>query len=389
MKRDRGREGIYFDYAATTPVHPEVIRAMEPYLSEIFGNPSSPHSFGQEAKAAVEEARAKVAQLIGAREEEVIFTSGGTEANNLALYGVAYALRQRGNHIITSSIEHHSVLEACNFLEELGLEVTYLPVDGYGLLDPEDVRKAITPRTVLISIMHANNEVGTIEPIREVASIAKEYDVYLHTDAVQTVGHIPVNVDDLGVDLMSISAHKLYGPKGVGALYVRKGLMFTPFVRGGGQEKGRRAGTENVPGIVGFGRACELALQDLEGEMKRLTALRDGLIRGLLERIKGIHLNGHPTERLPGNVNVRIDSVEAETLLLNLDLEGIAVSTGSACSSGDLEPSHVLLAMGCSPEEALSALRLSLGRWTTQEEIDRLLEVLPPLVQRLRAMRSL
>ncbi|HID12042.1 MAG TPA: cysteine desulfurase NifS [Candidatus Latescibacteria bacterium] len=380
---------IYLDYAATTPVHPEVVRTMLPYLTERYGNPSSIHAFGQEAKTAVEEARGQVADLIGAKPEEIVFTSGGTEADNFALKGVAYALRKRGDHIITSSVEHHAVFEACKFLEKEGFKVTYLPVDRYGMVDPEDVHRVITDKTILVSVMHANNEVGTIQPIAEISKIAHERGAYFHTDAVQTAGHIPVDVEELGADLLSMSAHKLYGPKGVGALYIRKGTRIASFVHGGEQERGRRAGTENVSGIVGFGKAAEIAKRECETETRRLSELRDRLIEGLLERIDHINLNGHPTSRLPNNVHVSIEFVEGESMLLNLDLEGIAASTGSACSSGSLEPSHVLLAMGLSHELAHGSLRFTMGRWTTEEDIDRVLEVLPEVVAKLRAMSPL
>jgi cysteine desulfurase len=362
---------------------------MLPYFTEDFGNPSSIYSCGQEAKAAIEEARIKVADLIGAPDGEIVFTSGGTEADNFALKGVAFSNEPKGNHIITSSIEHHAVIEAGKFLENRGFNPTYLPVDEYGLVDPEDVKKAITDRTILISVMHANNEVGTIEPIAEIGKIAQEAGIYFHTDAVQTVGHIPVDVDKLGVDLLSMSAHKLYGPKGVGALYIRKGTKLTPFMHGGEQEKRQRASTENVPGIVGFGRAAELARQEMNEEAERLIYLRAQLIKGLQERIDHIRLNGHPVKRLPNNVNVSIDFVEGESICLNLDLEGICVSTGSACSSSSLEPSHVLLAMELPPEQAHSSLRFTLGKWTTEEEIGRVLEVLPQVVAKLRAMSPL
>jgi cysteine desulfurase len=380
---------IYLDYAATTPTHPEVVKAMLPYFTEAFGNPSGIYTYGQEAKGAIEEARSKVADLIGARDEEIVFTSGGTEADNFALKGVAFANQNKGNHIITSSIEHHAVIETCKFLERKGFSVTYLPVDGYGLVDPDDVRKAVTDKTILISVMHANNEVGTIEPITEIGKIAKETGIYFHTDAVQTVGHIPVNVNELGVDLLSMSVHKLYGPKGVGALYIRKGTKLVSHMHGGGQERERRASTENVPGIVGFGRAAELAQREMSEEAKRLAYLRDQLIKGLQERIDHIRLNGHPLRRLPNNVNVSVDFVEGESMCLNLDLEGVCVSTGSACSSSSLESSHVLLAMGLPPEQARGSLRLTLGKWTTEEEIARVLEVLPRIVTRLRAMSPL
>ncbi len=380
---------IYLDYAATTPTHHEVVKAMLPYFSDVFGNPSSIHSYGQEAKGAIEEARARVADLIGARDGEIVFTSGGTEADNFALKGVAFANEGRGNHIITSPIEHHAVVETCKFLERRGFKITYLPVDGYGLVAPDDVRKAITDKTILISVMHASNEVGTIQPIAEIGKVAREAGVYFHTDAVQTAGHIPVDVNELGVNLLSMSAHKLYGPKGTGALYIRKGTRLTRFMHGGDQERRRRAGTENTPAIVGFGKAAEIAQQEMGEEAKRLTYLRDKLISGLLERIDHTRLNGHPTMRLPNNVNISVDYVEGESMLLNLDLEGICASTGSACSSSSLEPSHVLLALGLSPEQAHGSLRFSLGKWTTEEEIERVLDILPRVVTKLRAMSPL
>ncbi|MFC2057191.1 cysteine desulfurase NifS [Chloroflexota bacterium] len=380
---------VYLDYAATTPTHPDVVETMLPYFTEVFGNPSSIYSYGQETKRAVEEARTKVASLIGARGEEIVFTSGGTEADNSALKGVAFANESKGNHIITSSIEHHAVMETCKFLEKRGFSVTYLPVDENGLVVPDDVRRAITDKTILVSVMHANNEMGTIEPIAEIAGISKEAGIYFHTDAVQTVGHIPVDVNELRVDLLSMSAHKLCGPKGIGALYIRKGTKLTPLMHGGEQERSRRASTENVPGIVGFGKAVEFAQREMSKEIERLTGLRDWLISGLLERIDHICLNGHPTMRLPNNVNISVDYVEGESMLLNLDLEGICVSTGSACSSSSLEPSHVLLAMGLSHEQAHGSLRLSLGKWTIEDEIRRVLDVLPGIVARLRAMSPL
>jgi len=380
---------IYLDYAATTPTHPEVVKAMLPYFTEVFGNPSSIYSCGQEAKGVLEESRAKVAALIGAQDEEIVFTSGGTEADNFAIKGAAYANENKGNHIVTTSIEHHAVLETCKFLEERGFRVTYLPVDEYGLIAPENVREAITNKTILISVMQANNEIGTIEPIAEIGKIAKEAGISFHTDAVQAVGHIPINVDELGVDLLSMSAHKLYGPKGIGALYIRKGTKLLPFMHGGEQERGRRASTDNVPGIVGFGRAAELAQQEMSEEAEQLIPLRDKLINDLLERIDHTQLNGHPRNRLPNNVNVSVEFVEGESMCLNLDLEGICASTGSACSSSSIEPSHVLLALGLPPERAHGSLRFTLGKWSTEEDIDRVLEVLPPAVARLRAMSPL
>jgi len=380
---------IYLDYAATTPAHPEVVKAMLPYFTKGFGNPSAIHTYGQEAKGAIEESRDKIARLIGAQNEEIVFTSSGTEADNFALKGVAYANESKGNHIITTPIEHHAVLEVGHFLEKRGFQITCLPVDEYGLVDPDDVRRAITSRTILVSVMHANNEVGTIEPVAEIGKITREAGVYFHTDAVQTTGHLPLNVDELGADLLSMSAHKLYGPKGIGALYIRKGTRLVPFMHGGGQERKRRASTENVPGIVGFGQAAEIALQEMGEETERLTFLRGKLISGLLERIDHTRLNGHPSQRLPNNVNVSISFVEGESMCLRLDLESICASTGSACSTGSLEPSHVLLASGLPHEQAHGSLRFSLGKWTTEEEIDRVLDVLPRIVAKLREMSPL
>ncbi len=380
---------IYLDHAATTPTHPEVMKAMLPYFADAFGNPSSIYSYGQEARGAVEQARTRVAELIGARSEEIVFTSGGTEADNFALKGVAYASEHKGNHIITTSIEHHAVMEVGKFLEKRGLRITYLPVDKYGLVDPDDVKRAIADETILISVMHASNEVGTIEPLEEIGDIAHEAGICFHSDAVQTAGHIPVNVDRLKVDLLSISGHKFYGPKGVGALYVRKGTRLVSLMQGGEQEKRRRAGTENVPAIVGLGKAAELARQEMDKEIERLAGLRDELIRGLMERIDHIRLNGHARRRLPNNVNVSVDFVEGESMLLNLDLEGICASTGSACSSASLEPSHVLLALGLSPEQAHGSLRFTMGRGNSEADLERVLAVLPTIVAKLRAMSPL
>ena len=380
---------IYLDYAATTPTDPDVVKAMLPYFTESFGNPSSLYSYGQESKGALDEAREKIALAIGAQSDEIIFTSGGTEADNAALAGVAWANKGKGNHIITTTIEHHAILETCHFLGKTGFDITYVLVDKYGIVDPDDIKKAITPRTILISVMHANNEVGSIQPIEEIGHIAREAGVYLHTDAVQTVGHIPVDVNKLGVHLLSISAHKLYGPRGVGLLYVRRGTRITPYLHGGAQEKGRRAGTENVAGIVGLAKAVELAMTDLENEMRRQTLLRDRLIKGLRDKIELVHLNGHPTQRLPNNVNVSIDYVEGESMLLNLDLDDVCVSTGSACSSTSQEPSHVLLAMRVPPEKAHCSLRFTLGKWTTDADIAHVLEIMPSMVARLRSMSPL
>ena len=380
---------IYLDYAATTPTHPLVLKAMLPWFTDGFGNPSSIHSFGQEAKGAIEEAREKVARLVGAKSDEIVFTGSGTEADNFAIKGVAYAKEHEGKHIITTAIEHHAVIETCKFLEKRGFKLTYLSVDRDGLVDLGEVKKAITDETILISVMHANNEIGTIEPIQEIARIAKDREICFHTDAVQTVGHLPVDVDELKVDLVSISAHKFCGPKGVGALYIRKGTKIVPFMNGGEQEHGRRASTQNVPGIVGFGKACQLAQEEMGQEKERLETLRDKLIKGILNRIDHVHLNGHPTQRLPNNVNISLEFVEGESILLNLDLMGIAASTGSACSSSVLEASHVLLALGLPHESAHSSLRLSLGQETTEKDIDYVLEKLPQIVKKLRTMSPL
>jgi cysteine desulfurase len=377
---------IYLDYAATTPADKRVVAAMLPCFEEIFGNPSSLHAFGQEAGAAVERARAKVASFLGVRPAEIVFTSGGTESDNFAIKGVAYANRKRGNHIITSAIEHDAVLSTCRFLETEGFRVTYLPVDGEGLVDPAAVAEAITDETVLVSVMHANNEIGTIEPVAEIGRLAHERGVYFHTDAVQTFGHLPFRAGDVNADLLSASGHKLYGPKGVGLLYIRGGTRILPFMNGGSQESGRRASTLNVPGIVGLGRAVELAAETLVEEGARLTSLRDRLIAGLFERLDGIRLNGHPVRRLANNINLSIDHVEGEGMILILDMLGIACSTGSACSASSLEPSHVLAAIALPQQPPHGSLRISLGRFTTGGDIDALLEALPQVVRRLRAM---
>ena len=380
---------IYMDYAATTPVHPEVVKAMVPYFTEIYGNPSSLHSYGQEAKAGVEAARVKLAGFIGARPEEIVFTSGGTESDNHALKGVALANKGKGNHIIISSVEHHAVLESCHFLESQGLKISYLPVDNYGMVDPQEVKKAITSDTILVSVMHANNEVGTIQPISEIGKITREAGVYFHSDAVQTLGHVPVNVDKLNVDLLSLSGHKLYGPKGVGALYIRRGTRIAPFIHGGEQESGRRGSTLNVPGIVGLGKSIEIAEQEMDAEAQRLTGYRDRLIAGLSRKIDYLKLNGHPQERLPNNVNVSIAFVEGEATLLSLDFEGVSASTGSACSSESAEPSHVLTALRIPPDEARCSLRFSMGKWTNDADVDRVIAVLPEIIAKLRAMSPL
>ena len=382
-------KSIYLDYAATTPVDPEVFKAMLPYFTEHFGNPSSLHSFGQEAKRAVETARASVASLIGAETEEIVFTSGGTESDNFALKGAAAARRDKGNHIITTAIEHHAVLETCRDLEQQGCRVTYLPVDRDGVVDPDAVKRAVTDKTIMISIMHANNEVGTIQPLAEIGEISRARDIYFHTDAVQTFGHIPIDVNELNVDFLSASGHKLYGPKGVGIIYIRKGTKVAPLLRGGGQEKGRRSSTHNVPGIVGMGKAAELSGKSLQEKAKFIGALRDKLIRGVLENIDETRLNGHPTQRLPNNVNITINYIEGEAMLMNLDMEGIACSSGSSCSSASSEASHVLAALGVSPSLPHGSLRFSLGKATTEADIDTVLRVLPRSVRNLRSLSPL
>ena len=379
-------KSIYLDYAATTPADPAVVKAMLPYFTEHFGNPSSLHSFGQEAKRAVETARASVASLIGAQAGEIVFTSGGTESDNFALKGAVAARKEKGNHIITTVIEHHAVLETCHDLEQQGCRVTYLPVDRYGAVDPDAVKNAVTNKTILISIMHANNEVGTIQPLAEIGKIARANDIYFHTDAVQTFGHIPIDVNELNVDLLSASGHKLYGPKGVGIIYIRKGTRVEPFLRGGGQEKGRRSSTHNVPGIVGMGKASELSGKLLQEEAIVIGALRDKLIRGVLDNIDETKLNGHATQRLPNNVNITINYIEGEAMVMNLDIEGIACSSGSSCSSASSAASHVLAALGPLPSLPHGSLRFSLGKATTAEDIDTVLMILPRIVRNLRSL---
>ena len=379
----------YLDNAATTPTDPRVLQAMLPCFTEIYGNPSSLHAFGQTAKHLVEEARQTIATFIGASPEEIIFTSGGTESNNSVIEGIAHARREKGNHIITSKIEHHSVLEPCHFLEKQGFEITRIPVDEYGLVNPVDVQKAIKDSTILISIMHANNEIGTIQPIAEIGKIARGKSIYFHTDAVQTFGHLPINVNELNVDILSASGHKLNGPKGVGILYVRKGVRMAPFMLGGDQERGRRASTHNVPGIAGFGKAVELAKEEMGKEMEKLTFLRNMLIDGILTKIEHSRLNGHPSQRLPNNVNISFSYIEGESMLLNLDMEDIACSTGSACTSSSLEPSHVLLAIGLPHELSHGSLRFSLGRETSEDDIRCVLAVLPGIVDKLRSISPL
>ena len=379
---------IYLDHAATTPLRPEVRAAMEPYLSaDGFGNPSSLHADGQRAKRALDAARDTLACALGAQFSEITFTSGGTEADNAALVGVMLA-RGRGSHLITTQIEHEAVIETARFLEKLGFSVTYLPVDEQGRVAPRSVADALTDRTALVSVMHANNEVGTVQPLREIADLVHAHGAYLHTDAVQTFSQLPVNVHDLGVDLLSVSAHKIYGPKGVGALYVRSGIPIEPLLHGGGQERGRRAGTENVPAIAGFGEAVRLLLPEREAVAARLTLLRDTFLAALRQRIPNMVLNGHPAERLPNNINLSFPGLDAETLLLTLDRAGISASSGSACTSGSIEPSHVLTAMGLPDDRVNSAIRLTLGRDTTRAEVDRAVDILAGIVTRQTPSQS-
>lgn len=378
---------IYLDHASTTPTDPAVVEAMLPYFSEEYGNPSTVYSLGLSAASAVQQARESIAGAIGAEADEIYFTSGGTESDNWALIGATDALQKKGRHLITSTIEHHAVLETMEFLEKRGYEVTRIPpVDSSGLVDPEAVRKAIKPDTILVSIMHGNNEVGTIEPIAEIGKITREAGVLLHSDMVQTAGKMPLNVDDLNVDMLSMSAHKFYGPKGVGLMYMRKRTRITPLLHGGAQERNRRAGTLNVPGIVGMAKALDLCQTRMAEDAARETELRDRLWKGLSQNIEAIYLNGSLENRLPNNLNVRLDGIEGESMILMLDMEGICVSSGSACTTGSLEPSHVLLGLGIPQELAHGSLRVTLGRSTTAENIDHFIKVFPPIVARLREM---
>ena len=380
---------IYLDNAATTAVSPEVLEAMLPYFTQCFGNPSSIHSTGRDARRVVDAARRQVAAAIGAQPQEIYFTAGGSESDNWAIKGTAFAKKSRGNHIITSAIEHHAVLHTCAWLEKQGFEVTYLPVDEFGRVRVEDVEKAITDKTILITIMAANNEIGTIQPIAEIGKLAHDKGILFHTDAVQAIGAMPIDVNAMHIDMLSMSGHKFHGPKGIGALYIRKGVKIDQYLHGGAQERGQRAGTENLAGIVGMGKAIEIATQHLEENTARLTVLRDKLIDGILAEIPDVRLNGHRTQRLPNNVNVSVRYVEGEALLLRLDLAGIAGSSGSACTSGSLDPSHVLLAIGLPHEIAHGSLRLSLGTDTTEAEIDEVLDKLPGIVKNLRDMSPL
>lgn len=380
---------IYMDHSATTPVKKEVLEEMLPYFSEFYGNPSSVYALSNHSRLAIDKARERVAKAIGAKKTEVFFTGGGSEADNWALKGVAYKNKDKGNHIITTKIEHHAILHTCEYLEQQGFQVTYLDVDEYGMISLEDLEKAITEKTILISIMFANNEIGTIQPVKEIGELAKKHGVLFHTDAVQAVGSLPIDVKEMNIDLLSMSAHKLYGPKGVGALYIRQGTKIDPLIAGGAQEKNKRAGTENTPGIVGLGKAIELAYEHLEENTAYLISLRERLIKGVQERIPYVRLNGHPEKRLPGNTNFCFQFIEGEALLLSLDMVGIAGSSGSACTSGSLDPSHVLLAIGLPHEIAHGSLRLSLGTGNTEEEVDYAVEKLVGIVDRLRMMSPL
>lgn len=382
-------EIIYFDNAATTPIRPEVYDAMRPYIESCYGNPSSVYKLARESKKAIDLARKQVADAINADSGEIFFTGCGSESDNWAIKGVALALKDKGKHIITTNIEHHAILHTCEFLEENGYEVTYIPVDEYGMVSADDIKKAIRPDTILVSVMTANNEIGTIEPIKEIGAVCREKGVYFHTDAVQAVGHIKIDVKEMNIDLLSLSGHKIGAPKGIGALYIKKGVKIKNLIHGGQQEKGRRAGTENVIGIAALGKAIELAVSEMEDTTERLKYLRDKIINGVLKNIEYSRLNGHPEERLPGNVNISFEFIEGESMLLMLDAKGICASSGSACTSGSLDPSHVLLAIGLPHEKAHGSLRISLGYQNTEEEVDKLLEVLPPIVQRLREMSPL
>jgi len=381
---------VYMDHTAGMPVDERVLEVMMPYFTQNYGNPSSIHSFGNEARRAIDESRSKVAELIGAeKKEEIVFTSGGTESNNLTIKGVAYRNKDKGNHIITSSIEHMSVINTCKHLSKQGFEVTYLPVDKHGTVDIEALKKEITEKTVLVSIMYANGEIGTIEPIKEIGEIAHSKGAFFHVDAVAAAGQIPINVQDENIDLLSLSSNDMYGPRGVGALYIKAGTRVLPIIQGGGQERGLRSGTENLPGIVGMGKATEIAKTEMKPAAERLSKLRDRFIKGILDSIPESYLNGHPTKRLPNNVNIRFSYIEGESLILSLDMEGVACSSGSACTSKTLEPSHALLAIGLAHEEAHGSLLFTLGKQNTEEDVKYVLGLLPKIVKRLRAISPL
>ena len=380
---------IYMDHSATTPVKKEVLQEMLPYFSEFYGNPSSVYQLSSKSKLAIDKAREQVAKGIGAKKNEIYFTGGGSEADNWAIKGIAYRHREKGNHIITSKIEHHAVLHTCEYLQKQGFEVTYLDVDEYGMVRLEELEAAIKENTILISIMFANNEIGTVQPIKEIGEIARKHKVLFHTDAVQAVGSLRIDVNEMNIDLLSMSAHKLYGPKGVGALYIRQGTRIDPLIAGGAQERNKRAGTENIAGIVGTGKAVELAYDHLEENNRKLIALRERLIKGIQDKIPHTRLNGHPERRLPGNVNFCFQFIEGEALLLSLDMVGVAGSSGSACTSGSLDPSHVLLSIGLPHEIAHGSLRLSLGLANTEEEVDYVVDQLTGIVDRLRMMSPL
>ncbi|MCT4597202.1 MAG: cysteine desulfurase NifS [Vallitalea sp.] len=380
---------VYFDNAATTPTHPEVLEAMIPYFTQNFGNPSSVYEIAQVNKNAIDEARGQVAKLINADTSEIFFTSGATEADNWAIKGIAESYKNKGNHIITTMVEHHAVLHTCQYLEKNGYEVTYLPVDEYGMINLDDLKNAIKETTILVTVMFANNEIGTIQPIKEIGQITREKGIVFHTDAVQAIGQIPVDVQDCNIDMLSLTGHKLNGPKGIGALYVKKGIRLKAYIHGGAQERRRRAGTENVPGIVGLGKAVEIALNNMEEKTKKMLMLRKRLIEGIKEKVPYCKLNGHPIDRLPNNVNYSFRFIEGESLLIMLDMKGVSGSSGSACTSGSLDPSHVLLGIGLPHEIAHGSLRMTLGIDNTEEDVDYLLEVLPEIVQRLRDMSPL
>lgn len=381
---------IYLDYNATTPMDPRALESMIPYMREYYGNPSSIHSYGSKAKAALDESRERVSELIRTKPKEIVFTSGGSESNNSAIIGAAFALKEKGNHLITTEIEHASILETFRFLGNHGFKLTLLGVDHHGLIDLDELRESITDETILVSVMFANNETGVVMPINEIAALVKEKGIIFHTDAIQALGKMDINLNDISVDMLSVSSHKIYGPKGVGAIYIKNGLRIDPFIHGGGQERGRRSGTENVPAIVGFGKACEIVKEELKSQKSevRIKGMRDRLHNGITDKIDCLKLNGHPEKRLPNTLNLSFEDVEGESLVINLDLEGIAVSTGSACSEGNVDPSHVLLAMGLSKQQASSSIRFSFGRFNEEKDVDRVLEVLPRIVERIRQVKK-